>query len=238
MAQNTLRFKKGDTIYNSGDESDFLYIIKEGSTHVFRNDGKHEIDFGEVGVGGVVGESVLADLSKRQTSVLVTEDVVALVLSKQEFINAIQSYEPWIFGLTRTLINRHEKVIQRVERNLDDYVDASVAQLLCYYVKTEADLFLPKIITQIALLLRTSEEVIQKSIKQLVDFGFLKLTENTIYVVDVETFVDGANELRQMTIEAESYVSDESEPDAHQDNALDNTVSTVQDDDNSAESPL
>ncbi len=211
MAQNTLKFKKGDYIYKSGDECDFLYIIKQGNTHVFRSDGKHEIDFGEVGVGGVVGESVLADISERQTSVLVVEDVIALVLSKSEFMAAIQEYEPWIFGLTRTLINRHEKVIQRVERNLGDYIDASVAQLLCYYQKTDGDMFFPKIAHQIAMLLRSSEDAVRESIRLLVKFGFIKITENTIYVVDVGRFVAATNELRRMTLEAESFIKDESE---------------------------
>ncbi len=211
MAQNTLKFKKGDYIYKSGDVCDFLYIIKQGKTHVFRSDGKHEIDFGEVGVGGVVGESVLADIPERQTSVLVVEDVVALVLSKLEFMAAIKEYEPWIFGLTRTLINRHEKVIQRVERNLDDYIDASVAQLLCYYQKTDGDMFFQKITHQIAMLLRSSEESVRESIRLLVKFGFIKITENTIYVVEVERFVAATNELRRMTLEAESFIRDVSE---------------------------
>ncbi|MGL1936975.1 MAG: Crp/Fnr family transcriptional regulator [Fibrobacterales bacterium] len=208
MIQNTLKFKKGDYIYKTGDESDFLYILKEGLVHVFRSDGKHEIDFGVIGVGGVVGESVLADMPHRQTSVLVIESVVALVLSKEEFKVAIEGYEPWVFGLTRTLISRHERVIERVERNLDDYIDASVAQLLCFYAKSDADLFVPKIVAQMAMLLRTSEENVLTSLELLSKFGFIKIANKTIYIPNSEHFIIATNELRLMTLEEESYVKD------------------------------
>jgi CRP-like cAMP-binding protein len=208
MIQNTLKFNKGDFIYKTGDESDFLYILKQGLVHVLRSDGKHEIDFGEIGVGGVVGESVLADVKYRQTSVLVIEDVVALVLSKNEFLTAIESYEPWVFGLTRTLIARHERVIERVERGLHDYIDASVAQLLCYYAKSDADLFVPKIVAQMAMLLRSSEGQVLDSLSLLSKFGFIEIKNKTLYICDKERFVAATNELRIMTLEAESYVRD------------------------------
>ncbi|MGL1903582.1 MAG: Crp/Fnr family transcriptional regulator [Fibrobacterales bacterium] len=208
MIQNTLKFNKGDYIYRTGDESDFLYILKEGLVHVFRSDGKHEIDFGKIGVGGVVGESVLADMTQRQTSVLVIQDVVALVLSKEEFKMAIEEFEPWVFALTRTLISRHERVIERVERTLDDYIDASVAQLLCYYSKSDADLYVPKITAQIAMLLRSSEEQVEQSLSLLSKFGFIKINDKTVYISESERFITATNELRIMTLEAESYVKD------------------------------
>jgi CRP-like cAMP-binding protein len=96
-----MSFKKGDTLIRQGDVGDSLYIIYDGNCGVYLNkeNSRGEIKRSKQAVttltdGAVVGEQALND---RQTTmyrsahiIAHSEEVVALVLTKVDYIDIIQ----------------------------------------------------------------------------------------------------------------------------------------------------
>lgn len=96
-------FKAGDSIFNAGDASDHMLIVLQGSAGVIvHGEGGREIRITSVRRGGVLGEIGFLDEAPRSAQVKAQEDVLAAVLTRENF-NQLRSQEPQI--VTQLLTN-------------------------------------------------------------------------------------------------------------------------------------
>ncbi len=96
-------FKAGDSIFNAGDASDHMLIVLQGSAGVIvHGEGGREIRITSVRRGGVLGEIGFLDEAPRSAQVKAQEDVLAAVLTREDF-NQLRSQEPQI--VTQLLTN-------------------------------------------------------------------------------------------------------------------------------------
>jgi len=80
-----VRLPEGHTLFNYGEPGDCLYVIRAGKAEVFfKDDTGTRIVLEVAGVGDVVGELSLLDGGPRTASVLVTENLEALRLDRDD----------------------------------------------------------------------------------------------------------------------------------------------------------
>jgi CRP-like cAMP-binding protein len=85
------RFHEGGTLMQVGDPGDAMYVILDGEVSV-RPPGRRNAT---VGIGGFVGELALLDDGPRTATVVATEPVVVLSVTRASFCKLLRS-EPTI----------------------------------------------------------------------------------------------------------------------------------------------
>jgi CRP/FNR family transcriptional regulator len=88
------KFSTGSTIMSQGDAGVGLYVLKSGKVRIVRADGTPtgtETELGVVSAPDVLGEMSLLDDLPRSASVIVVEDVDALVLPVWEFRSTLRN---------------------------------------------------------------------------------------------------------------------------------------------------
>jgi uncharacterized membrane protein len=73
----------GETLYNTGDPGDSLFVVRAGEVEIFfKNDTGERIVLERAGVGDFFGETSLMDGGPRTASAVVLEDLEALVVDR------------------------------------------------------------------------------------------------------------------------------------------------------------
>lgn len=122
-------FKKGEVLFNEGEQGDFLYVIRKGSVKVSRrNSDGLEIAQAYLPAGHYVGEmALLSDLPRTATvSAAVACETVAI--SKEDFLDVIQNNPRAEERISKLAQER------RIE-NLTTEWDASSGELLDFFLK-------------------------------------------------------------------------------------------------------
>jgi CRP-like cAMP-binding protein len=103
-------------LFREGDEGDSMYMIEEGSLHIFVSEnGQGENILRTFHKGQVVGEFSLLDGQPRSASARAYEDVRALVLSRQMFMMFIQSRPQVILAMLEYLSQKVRYTTQAVQ---------------------------------------------------------------------------------------------------------------------------
>lgn len=80
---DSVELSAGETVFNYGDPGDSIYVIRRGGVEVFlKDDTGQRISLETAGPGDVFGEISLLDGGPRTASVVVTEDLEALRLTR------------------------------------------------------------------------------------------------------------------------------------------------------------
>jgi CRP/FNR family transcriptional regulator, cyclic AMP receptor protein len=75
----------GKVLFNYGDPGDSLYIVREGEVEIFfKNDTGQRIVLERPGAGDFFGELSLIDAGPRTASALVTKDLQAVVVDRED----------------------------------------------------------------------------------------------------------------------------------------------------------
>lgn len=81
-----VEFKAGQTIFEEGNQSAFMYVVKAGEVQVAFK-GK-VLD--KVGVGGIIGEMGLIDSNPHSASVIALTDCELVQIDRQRFVFLVQ----------------------------------------------------------------------------------------------------------------------------------------------------
>ncbi|RVU42191.1 cyclic nucleotide-binding domain-containing protein [Lujinxingia sediminis] len=124
-------------LFEQGDESDALYIVRSGTLEVSAVSPLGEkVVLATLGQGTVVGEMSLIEGGPRSATVSVVDEVEVLKLSRASFeamrrAGSKAAYKI-ILGLARTVGERRRRTDERVEEvflDPDDHIDAFESQL-------------------------------------------------------------------------------------------------------------
>lgn len=87
-------YKSGDVLFRTGDESDRLLLVLQGSAGVIvRNEAGHDVRLTSVRRGGVVGEVGFLDGAPRSATVVAQEELLVAVLTRETF-NTLRGTHP------------------------------------------------------------------------------------------------------------------------------------------------
>jgi NADH dehydrogenase len=91
-----VHFRAGDRIYETGTRADGLYTVIEGTVEVIGTDPKTGDERRrDIGPGGHFGERMLLGATRRVATARAKTDVVALVLSREEFLRIAEGLPPF-----------------------------------------------------------------------------------------------------------------------------------------------
>lgn len=99
--------KKGEVLFNKGDEGSALFIINAGRVNIVTQDPQdHEVVLNQVGAGEIIGEMALLDYEPRSAGVTAIEETVLMELSREDFLEILAGQPNLALTIIRSLISR------------------------------------------------------------------------------------------------------------------------------------
>ncbi len=116
MAMDTLKlfqhstdfdsFSKGDFIFQTGDEADKMYVVKEGEVEIVVNDTVVEV----AGPGIIFGEMAIVDSNPRSASARAKTDCNVVGVDEKRFNFLVQNTPFFAIHVMRVLADRIRKM--------------------------------------------------------------------------------------------------------------------------------
>jgi len=98
---------KDSVIIREGDVGSQAFLVQSGSVRVFvTGDENKEIELAKLGVGQIFGEMALIHDGPRMASVVAMEDCNLIVISRQQFMDKLESTDPTIRAVVHMLTLR------------------------------------------------------------------------------------------------------------------------------------
>jgi len=178
--------RKNTVILNEGDDSDALYIIKEGKVKAFLCDetGK-ELILNVHGPYEYFGELALIDNEKRSASVMTTEKSAFLVLHRDDFKALMDEYPELMHNLLSSLVSRVRSLTDNVKTlALLDVYGRVAKTLLSLAHNHDGCLSIDEKLTQqdIADRVGASREMVAKIMKDLSVGGYISYNRRQIVI--------------------------------------------------------
>ena len=180
-------YPKNSVILFEDDPGDALYVVAQGQVKVvlIGEDGR-EVILSVLGPGEFFGEMALIDDEPRSAHVIAMEDSSLLVLRREDF-QAILRQSPGIgVALLRELSRRLRRVDEKVGSLVLLDVNGRVAQLLLDLADEEGGERITRRLTHhtIAQMIGSSRETVSRTMRELVDKGFIHITRRDFAIRD------------------------------------------------------
>ncbi len=108
FASERMFFAAGQELFHYGDHGDTAYIIIEGNAEILIDTPTGDIVVAEVGKNDIVGEiAILCDVPRTAT-VVATEKMTTLAISKDLFFQMVREYPQMAIEIMRELAQRLE----------------------------------------------------------------------------------------------------------------------------------
>ena len=184
--------KKGEVLFRKGGEGNALYIIKEGSIKISlpSRDGS-EVILAIFSKGDFLGEMALLDGMPRSADAVALEPSEVLVLNRSDFLALLKDNEKAMKSILCSLSLRLRKTDQLLEDTHFLNVSARFAKKLVELAETFGrekgnaiviDLNLTQ--SDLAGMVGTSRESINKELKKLREKGLVRTENNRIVIPD------------------------------------------------------
>lgn len=115
MAGKNQILKPGQILFQEGDESNGMFIVRRGEIQVFLEKGDSEIALAKVGAGSMIGEMALFDKKPRSASARALDEVEVTVISNDDFKKILKQIPKWFVTLMATLSARLRETNRKLE---------------------------------------------------------------------------------------------------------------------------
>lgn len=116
MAGKSLILKKDQILFNEGDDSNGMFLVRKGSLTVFLEQDGREVVLANVETGGMIGEMALFDKKPRSASVKAASQTEITHITDQDFNKLIKQVPKWFTALMGTLSNRLRTTNERLQQ--------------------------------------------------------------------------------------------------------------------------
>ncbi|MCM0607076.1 MAG: cyclic nucleotide-binding domain-containing protein [Xanthomonadaceae bacterium] len=106
VGPKTLVLKKGQLVFQEGDTSKAMYLVKKGSIRIFKKKGTNITEIGTVNVGEVLGELAFLDGLPRSASCEALNDAELVEISGAAFTQTLSSIPDWLKAMLKTIVGR------------------------------------------------------------------------------------------------------------------------------------
>ncbi|SJM94799.1 Crp/Fnr family transcriptional regulator [Crenothrix polyspora] len=181
-----VKFLKQEVIITEGDETHSLYIILSGKVRVFSTDNKSkEVTLLIQETGSYFGEIALLSDEPRSASVLALEKTLCGIISKHDFIQWLTLHPEVAISLLGVLSEKIRALTQKVKQLALSNVYERTIKVLNDMARPYGDMY---IITarptqyELATMVGSSREMINKIMQELVKGGYIILEEKTLII--------------------------------------------------------
>src|SRR5436309_8088181 len=178
---------RGSLILTQGDPGEALFLIRSGQVKVsvLSEDGR-EVILSVLGSGSFFGEMALVDDEPRSAHVIAMEDTTLLVLRREDFQGILKQTPSIALALLRELSRRLRRVDEKVGSLVLLDVNGRVAQLLLDLADEAASNRITRRLTHhtIAQMIGSSRETVSRTMRELVDKGFIEISRREILIRD------------------------------------------------------
>ena len=99
-------FKKGDVIFEEGDDGNEAYIVKKGYVTISKKDGDNEVELATRGPGEIVGEMALIDDSPRSATLSARTDLELEIITRADLKEMMENLPEAIVTIVHQLLER------------------------------------------------------------------------------------------------------------------------------------
>lgn len=186
----SLTFKRGETLYNAGDQSNALYIIHRGKVKIYRlsESGKEQM-LRILEPGDFTGELALFSES--------IHDAYAEAMEKTEICmmerSTLQEFLLIYPQISLKILNEFSQRLDQTELQATSIATEDVDTRIAHYLVAQAkkggamDLTLPMTRKDLASYLGTTPETISRRLASFEDAGWIKQTgQRTLRILDID----------------------------------------------------
>jgi CRP-like cAMP-binding protein len=101
-AGEVLNYAAGDTVFNTGDPGDVMYVVKSGEVDV-QVDGQ---TVSSVAAGGMIGEMAILDQGPRSATAVARSDCELVPVDQKRFTFLVQQTPFFAIQVMRSLVTR------------------------------------------------------------------------------------------------------------------------------------
>ncbi len=115
MAGKTLVLEQGQILFNKGDHSDGMYLVRSGELIVFFEENGKEVVLSEVKMGGMIGEMALFENKPRSAAVKALKHSELTLISQDDFTKLMKQIPKWFTAVMVTLSSRLRLTNERLQ---------------------------------------------------------------------------------------------------------------------------
>lgn len=116
MAGANKILKQGDVLFQAGDKSEGMYVIRKGELQVFLKQGDKEVVLAQVPAGSIVGEMAFFESKPRSASVKASQDCEVTLITNADFSKLLKQIPKWFVSLMEALSGRLRTTNERLQR--------------------------------------------------------------------------------------------------------------------------
>ena len=187
----SITFKKGDTIYRAGDQSDSLYIVSSGKIKIYRlsESGKEQL-LRILNPGDFTGELALFSETVHEAYAEAIVETSVCTIKRFELQELLIKYPSISLMLMAEFSHRLEQSEKQTTRFATERVETRIAMFLLENINNDVksmDVTLPMNKKDMASYLGTTPESISRKLKELEELGLIKqLSNKQIRILDVD----------------------------------------------------
>jgi CRP/FNR family transcriptional regulator, cyclic AMP receptor protein len=173
------RFKRGETIVESGKKANALYIILNGRAHVVATDTRgREAILANLKQGDYVGEMSLIDNQPHSATVRAEVQTDVLVLGRAQFARILPENAAMTYAIMKVLVQRLRQADRKIESLalMDVYGRVANALLDLSELTPDGHSFIKDKVSRqnIAKTVGASREMVSRVMKDLEDKGYIE----------------------------------------------------------------
>ena len=115
--------KRGEVLFNEGDQPDAMYVIKSGKIAIVKTKGNSEITLAELAPGDMLGEMAFFDSRPRSAGARAMIDSVVIELPFKALNAQFKAFPEWLKAIVRTMNNHLRNAntkIKNFEKTTED----------------------------------------------------------------------------------------------------------------------
>lgn len=183
------RYHKGEIIFQQGDDGGCVYLISSGRVRIYvAHDDGREATIRIYGPSTAFGEFSVLDGKPRSTSAAAIDDVVALILYREDFMELLRRNFELVQRVIAMLTERVRYTTTYSEQLAFLSVPGRVAALLVQLASVELDQETPvrlKLTQQeLAAFVSTTREWVNRALRDFQSQGLLSVERGAVIVLD------------------------------------------------------
>lgn len=115
MKEDIVNFKKGDTIFSQGADSDCVYFIRAGRVGLFSDESSTRKPLRVLSTNDIFGEMGLIENKPRSASAMALEDCRISVMKRMEFNYLTNHRKDFFVALLKTLTERLRHTLKKLK---------------------------------------------------------------------------------------------------------------------------
>lgn len=188
---HSVAYRRGETLYRAGDQSDSLYIVSKGRIKIYRlsESGKEQL-LRILHQGDFTGELALFQEGFHEAYAEAMEDTSVCIMKRAELQHLLLKYPSISLKVLAEFSSRLEQSEKQTTRFATEKVETRIAHFLSECLDQEKEsmtITLPMSKKDLASYLGTTPETISRKLAELEDAGFIRQISNSrIAIIDLE----------------------------------------------------